>query len=707
MNVHQRNFLRGFLFEKLCFAVSVFLIFSSVLSAHDIPVRVGFHHDTYLVITNEQGVISGFGVELINGIAEKEGWECEYYVESVPDCLTKIRKGELDIVLPLFMTEDRKQWLDFSKEAVISAWGRIFTRPGQKIESILDLNGKTIAVGRQNVFNERLRELLKQFDFQCRFVEFDSTEDIFNAMLRGYVDIAATESIKGQKCADKYNMYVTPIVFSPGRSFVVAIKGGHKDLLGALDKHLLEMKKNPSSDYYKLYDKWLTHVAVHAFPAWARYLFIVFTGLSLILVFFSIALRAQVRKKTRELKFQNIKLSKEMVQREASEKKRNDLEEQLVRSQKMEGIGRFAAGIVHDFNNVIQGIRGYSELVLETLDENSPVKGDILEIKKAGDRATELIKKLLMFSRSQPLMIESVDINELITRFLEMIKRIIGGKHELYFVPEKKIPFIRADTGQIEQVLTNLCVNARDAMPKGGEIIIKTYTLALPGDEVFAQLPRKFESYVVISVSDAGCGIAPEVKNKIFEPFFTTKTVEQGTGMGLSVVYGIVTKHGGRVLVDSEVDKGTTFMVCFPADQSSLSGKQPAISESLPVGGGEMILLADDDEIVREQLVRTLQNINYNVISARDGEEAIKLLEGRGKEIDIAVLDVIMPKKSGPEVYERAKELKLDMPVLFYTGQPSDHLPFIPDGIHILSKPYTRFDLLIRIRDLLAGRKRE
>ncbi len=379
------------------------------------------------------------------------------------------------------------------------------------------------------------------------------------------------------------------------------------------------------------------------------------------------------------------------------------MEAQLRQTQKMEAVGQLAGGVAHDFNNMLQAILGHIDLAMLAVAPNDPVRSDLEEARRAGQRAAELTRQLLAFSRRQVLAPQNLDLNELIDGLLKMLRRVIGEQVELSFISGHNLGSILADTGQIEQVIMNLCVNARDAMPKGGRITIETENVVI--DERYRETHpwATVGRYVLLSVTDEGCGMDKETVSHIFEPFFTTKDVGRGTGLGLATVYGIVKQHEGLIHVYSDPGKGTTFKIYFPIVERAAVAVDNKIPDRV-VGGTETILLAEDESMVRDVAQRVLKEAGYTVVAASDGREAIALFHEHIDEIDIAVLDVIMPNIGGKDVYTHIKEHKPDMPVLFSSGYSENaiHTQFIlNEGMQLIQKPYDGRDLLRKVRELL------
>jgi PAS domain S-box-containing protein len=399
----------------------------------------------------------------------------------------------------------------------------------------------------------------------------------------------------------------------------------------------------------------------------------------------------------------------DITERKKDEQQREKLELQLRRSQRLETVGTLAGGIAHDFNNLLQVINGYTEMVIEELGPEQAVCASLVEVSKAGKRAARLVSQLLAFSRRQVLRPENLDMNEVIAHLLKMLGRLIGEHIRLDLVPGHRLGAVYADRGMMEQILINLCVNARDAMPNGGTLTIETENVAINGSYCEAHPWAKPGRYVLISVTDTGSGMDKETLERAFEPFFTTKAPGQGTGLGLATVYGIVQQHQGMIHAYSEPGSGTTFKVYLRIVERMASDVGPKIGHRA-VGGTETILLAEDEEMVRDLASRILEKAGYRVLTAKDGEEAFVLFRENASQIDLLLLDVVMPKLGGRGVYEKARALKPDIPALFASGYTENavHTNFVlKEGFRLIQKPFSGEDLLRAVREILDESQKE
>ena len=382
---------------------------------------------------------------------------------------------------------------------------------------------------------------------------------------------------------------------------------------------------------------------------------------------------------------------------------RKALEEQLRQAQKMEAIGQLAGGVAHDFNNILQAILGFTNIVLSSLGKDDKHYGKLKEVEKAGEKAAALTRQLLAFSRRQVLQLGPLNLNQVIDDLMKMLRRLIGENIELSIRLDSAPGKVNADRSQMEQVLINLCVNARDAMPDGGRLSIETQTVWLDDDYCTKHDLEKPGRYTRLSITDSGCGMDLETKSKIFEPFFTTKEKWRGTGLGLATVYGIVRQHDGMIQVYSEIGKGSRFNVYLPV----IEGTEEVIlaeGEAPAPGGHETILMAEDDEPLRFLTEEILKLAGYRVLAAVDGEDALRVYQDHAQEVDLLLLDVIMPKKGGRCVYDEIHAFHPDIRCLFMSGYSEDavHTNFILDhGLKLIQKPFKSMDLLRMLRQEL------
>ena len=381
------------------------------------------------------------------------------------------------------------------------------------------------------------------------------------------------------------------------------------------------------------------------------------------------------------------------------------LEEQLQHAQRMEAVGRLAGGVAHDFNNILTAVRGHSEILLTVLEADSPHRRHADQIHRAAMRAAALTSQLLAFSRKQVLQPRTLDLNALVANLTVMLRRLIGEHVELRTTLAERLGSVRADAGQLEQVLVNLVINARDAMASGGVLAIATENVEVVDAGESQQSGVPIGRWVVLSVRDTGSGIDAPTRARIFEPFFTTKEAGKGTGLGLSTAYGIVSQSGGQIVVDSTVGSGTTFRVFLPRiDSPSTSSGRFALDEGAGPRGHETVLLVEDDNDVRDFVQDVLRSHGYQVHSAVDGAQALSIIEQHAGEIQLLITDVIMPRMMGSEVAARITALRPSIKVLYISGYPGDAI--VKQGVpeqSFVQKPFSVTALARRVRALLDG----
>jgi len=392
------------------------------------------------------------------------------------------------------------------------------------------------------------------------------------------------------------------------------------------------------------------------------------------------------------------------IERKRAAEARANLEAQLLQAQKMEAVGRLAGGVAHDFNNLLTAILGYGNMVLSNLKEEDPLLAKVREIVKAGERAASLTKQLLAFSRKQVLQVKILDLNAAVADMEKMLHRVIGEDIELSAVVQDGLGQVRADPSQIEQVLLNLAVNARDAMPDGGRLTIETANVELkrPGLPSTPTIPSG--RYVLLAMSDTGVGMDAEVRSHIFEPFFTTKEQGKGTGLGLATVYGIVQQSEGHIGVESEPGVGTRFEIYLPrVDHEFVTQTETAIVGPLP-RGGETILLVEDEQSVRDLAREVLESQGYTVLESASGASSLELAEGLMRPIDLLVTDVVMPGMGGRVLWENFARLQPNARVLFMSGYTDDAVlrhGILEPGVAFLQKPFTPGELVRKVREVL------
>lgn len=385
---------------------------------------------------------------------------------------------------------------------------------------------------------------------------------------------------------------------------------------------------------------------------------------------------------------------------------RERLTDQLRQAQKMQAVGELAGGVAHDFNNLLMVVKGHAQLLLERLPEGAPLHHSAEQVEKAADRAASLTRQLLAFSRKQVLQPRVLDMNEVVAGMIKMFSRVIGENIEMAFLPGGKLGRVKADPGQIEQVLLNLVVNARDAMPDGGRLTLETANVEL--DRSYSATHASVEPgpYVMLTVTDTGCGMDAQTQSRIFEPFFTTKGPGKGTGLGLATVYGVVKQSGGYIWLYSEVGRGTTFKIYLPEVMSEVDRPAAEPDRAVEARASETVLFVEDDQAVRELVRDYLIGSGYRVLEATDGVEALKIVAAHRGTIDLLITDVVMPHLSGPELVARLSAERPGLKILFLSGYTDDTVfrhGVLEGGVAFLQKPFNLKAFAQKIREVLNG----
>jgi CheY-like chemotaxis protein len=372
----------------------------------------------------------------------------------------------------------------------------------------------------------------------------------------------------------------------------------------------------------------------------------------------------------------------------------------------MESVGQLAGGVAHDFNNMLSVIMGYAELAKEKVRPDDPLHSDLAEILKAAGRSTEITRQLLAFARKQTIAPKVVDLNAIVESMLRMLGRLIGEDIDLVWRPGKQLWSIKIDPAQVDQVLANLCVNARDAIAGIGKVTIETHNFTC--DKAYCSIHADFSpgDFVSLTVSDDGCGMDRQTLNSIFEPFFTTKDVDQGTGLGLATVYGIVKQNNGFVTVDSEPGRGTTFRIYLPRFDEYVTMPLPLAASQTAVSGIETILLVEDEPMILEMTTMMLRNHGYHILGASRPTEAIHLARAHSGRIHLLLTDVIMPEMNGRDLANQILASHPDLDCLFMSGYTADVIAdhgVLDEGVHFIQKPFTMQDLAATVRAILDG----
>jgi signal transduction histidine kinase/ActR/RegA family two-component response regulator len=414
-------------------------------------------------------------------------------------------------------------------------------------------------------------------------------------------------------------------------------------------------------------------------------------------------LEKRIDERSANLEKVNKELRQEIQERLLAEKEKQKVQQQLLQSQKMESIGRLAGGMAHDFNNLLTAILGYSRLVINKLEPDDPMVKDWNVILEVGEKGAKMIEQLYALSRRQTLKMRVVNLGRVVKNMTKILDRMVGKDLTIEHHCAKKLKTVKADVGRIEQILLNLAINARDAMPDGGRLIIEVENVQL--DDRYARLHEgvKAGKYCLLSVTDTGVGMSPEMQGRIFEPFFTTKKKGKGTGLGLAIVHGIVKQHDGHISVYSERGKGTSFKIYFPVVGEKTAPGEKKGAEAMP-RGSETVLVVDDEETIRELIVDTLQPLGYNILEAPGGKEALEICQKGQTTIDVLLTDVIMPGIDGRQLRDAFLKKCPATKVIFMSGYSSTIIAahgLLDSEIDFIHKPFSPSDLADTLRTVL------
>ena len=695
--------MRRFGYLILC-AILVVSI-PGLLLASNKTVKVGIYQNKPKVFIDSAGNPRGFFIDILNYIAAKEGWQLDYVASTWEKNLEKLEKAEIDLILDIAESEGRAELFDFSKEVIFSNWALVYVQKHSKIQSILDLKGKKIAAMKGDISYEDFSRNMDNLGIYATFEEVDKFSDIFELIAQEKVDAGIMSRLYGLQHEDAYNVDRSTIICCPRNLYFAVPKNKNQDLIKKIDEHLHQLKRDDQSIYYKSLIKWIEGLSPWKFPGWLVWLLILTGGTLAAFAAGIVVLKMRVNMRTTELSIRNEELINEIADRKRAEEEKEMLQVQLIQAQKMEAIGTLAGGIAHDFNNSLQAISGYVELMKYEKARDSQDSNYLSKILNSIKNANNLTKQLLTVSRKIESKLKPTGLNDQILQLQTLLERTIPKMIKIELDLGKDLKIIHADSGQIEQILLNLALNASHAMPDEGQITIKTKNVVL--DKDFAKIHWGTDpgDYVLLEIADTGYGIEKEVRHRIYEPFFTTKEPEQGTGLGLSMVYGIVKNHHGHIECDSEPGIGTRFNIYFPVSKAvnALKDEISTKKENL-AGGNETILLVEDNESILDALKRMLEHFEYTVMTASNGEKAIEIYLAEQESIDLVILALNMPGMGGRKCLERLLEIKPELKTIVTSGSTSAanfKTAYNGGNAVFVEKPYQLEELLRIIRQVL------
>jgi PAS domain S-box-containing protein len=777
-----------------------------------LTVKIGFYENRPKIFTDSSSIKQGLFIDIIKYIAKQENWKLQFVPCLWYQSFDALLKGDIDLMPDVAISPQRSAILDFHKEYVIESWSQVYANKNSGIHFMSDLDNKKIAILKDSIQAESLKQLVSGLGYNTEFIDTPSYNQAFESTSKGICHAVVANHLFGNFNYQSYGLNKTPIVFKPAALYFAAAKNKNQNLLNAIDKHLLYLKNKNSSLYYESLNKWMDRPPKVIADKNSYFMLILssfFLAGAVLLIRFlvrkiqfkninlksaaqslsqsedalrkinseleilintipdaliytdidrkiirvnpafetifqysfdqvkgssTIGLYAQEADyyKQGELHFsKNINLLDPEQQKKIKKPykvnyKRKDntvflgesigmpitdsnnniigmlgmvrdvtekitLEKQLQHAQKLESIGRLASGVSHDFNNLLSVILSYADLLMPYFDKNTDQYEQMSQILEAGLRAKDLTGQLLAFSRKQIFQLKKIDLNEIIYNFKGLLTTLIGDNVSLNVNLGKEPLFIQADKGQIEQIIMNLGVNAKDAMPGGG-----TFSITVK--------PNLKKNSAVLILSDTGEGIPSENIKTIFEPFYTTKKEDKGTGLGLSTVHGIIQQHNGTIDVKSSQKRGTEFIITFPLCNGPDPSETIEIPEIQTLSGKETILLVEDNDLVKRLAARLLISLGYKVHSAETGKEAIELMNKKSETIDLLLTDMVMPGLSGAQLYEQALQIIPDLKVIFMSGYTDDSiLKEIrkKENVQFISKPFDQQSLSRAIRKSL------
>ncbi len=781
--------------------------------------RAGIYHNHPKVFLDQDGNPAGIFVDVLEEIARREDREIDYLYGSWSENVRRLEEGEIDLLVDVAFSPERAERFVFPKNFVLESWLDVYPGRSERIGSIRDFEGKTIAVLAGSIQERYLREEVREpFGIDFRLLTFPDYVSSVEAVKSGEADLLVADRFFYFSPHRDESLAPSHLVLRPENLYFAFRKDIDPAVVGAFDSRIAAMKNDPGSAYYRSLADWLDIRPRFLIPPYVRTILAAAAGLLAVSGLFAYLLRRQVTARTGELNRSNrtlretqrllqeteafaglggweydlptgrmkwtdqvyriygvgrdrdpfrtwsdaafygndrAQLLKEALRRAGEEGEPFDLELELTRpdggriwtritghpvagekgieritgnimdvtnakraaiekqkllihlalARKLELVGRLAGGVAHDYNNMLSAVLAYSEMAMEKVSPSDPLHDDLEQIFKAGKRSAEIGRQLLAFTGKESDSPRVVDLNQIVGGIMKILGRMIGENINLDWRPGPGIWPIRIDPSQLDQVLANLCVNARDAIGDVGRIIIETANVSLnksihPGQADFVP-----GDYVMLSVTDNGTGMAPETLERIFEPLFTTKEPGTGTGFGLATVFRIVKENRGLIDVDSEPGRGTVFRIHLPRHGDGAEPEAESGLKKIVPGRGETILLAEDDPLVRKFITKIFTEINYTVLSASSPEEAIRLAGKHRGEIHLLLTDLIMPGMNGRDLAENIRAARPGIRKLYmsgYTGEAAPRRELLEKEDQFIAKPFTAAELAAKVRAALG-----
>ena len=687
-------------------AVAAVIMTSARLEASD-AIKVGVYQNMPLTFIDPDGASRGFFIDILEHIATKEDWKIEYDPDTWAACLSKVMKGDTDLLGVIAYSTDRSKHLDYTYESVLTEWGQIYTSSDSGIESILDLRDKKIAVLQADMHFLSLKTVMDQFGIQCRYIEAFEYEDVLMLTELGICDAGLVSQFYGAQYERYYDITKSAIILSPQKLYWAAPKGSRTELLLTLDLHLRRLKKDEQSFYYQSLNKWFGVDTDWPYTVWIKWFGIGAGALLLLFLGASLVLRSQVKIRTRELSAKTEALEAEIEQRKQAVKERQQLEAKLQRARKMEALGTLAGGVAHDLNNILSGLVSYPELMLMDLAPDSPLRRPMQTMKDSGEKAAAIVQDLLTLARRGVAVTEVVHLNRIINEYLASFefKKLKTDYPTVRFDTRlaKELLPITGSPVHLSKTLMNLVSNAAEAINGSGRVKIETQSRYV--DRPISGYDDVEEGdYAVLAVTDDGIGISLEDTERIFEPFYTKKVMgRSGSGLGMAVVWGTVKDHQGYIDVQSTEGRGSRFTLYFPVVREESVAAKPKATLAELTGNGERILVVDDVRQQREIASDMLEKLGYKVVTVGSGKEAVAYL--RQQAVDLLVLDMIMePGMDGLETYRQVLAVNPGQKAIIASGFSETNrvkeAQRLGAGMYV-KKPYTLENIGQAVREQL------
>lgn len=649
------------------------------LNAQRDALRVALH-DARPVTFEFEGRPAGFGVDLVEHIAELEGWELEWVPATWSEAMTQLEAGEIDLLFPMIRTPAREKRFDFGKVALTPGWGRVAARGDVDVETVFDLEGLRVGVVAADIFGQEFETMTEALMRAPEVVAYASLPEALAAAERGEVQAVAGENNSLLYQLGDVDLVSTPVVFAAGQPYMAVPKGRGAARLARLDERLAELKADRDSIYYEAYDRWLGVPRPAAWPAWLEGVLLGGAALLLLSLAFSFILRSRLSARTNELEQRSEALLEQIRERERAETERRVLRESLRHAQKLQLAGQLASGVAHDVRNLLSVIAAHAERVRETSPEGGEQLASLDVVERAAREAGEMTRSLVAFSRKIEARPVKVDLAELVRDTAAMVERTLSSSVRLTVETPMEGVWLLADASQLRQVVLNLAVNAREAMPDGGAV-----TLGVRARDA---------RHVQLDVRDTGVGMDAEVREHAFEAFYTTKSNEGGTGLGLATVKDIITEQDGEIELESAPGRGTLVRVTWPRAQAPL-----AVLVDGP-GRGERVLVALGTRQVRQIVAAGLLSAGFAPSQASSTRALRSALED---DAEIAALVLDEAWLDAPELpYAAGEELPGCPPVVLLLGPhaPTPLPASLPQATERLGTSYRVNDLGQHLRRL-------